>query len=463
MDLLNLKPSAPAQGRDGLDVTEAEGVPSTSGVGTHPTALKLDAWDLAQGERLAKVTGTGEESHSVLADFHGAAFLPDPELVEGGCSNRRQGEFVQTLLETPEYRELHEATQLNPLASEMAVVQFSREYFALEKREEEKERKRGNRPPSEKEQQKSLMATHRAVGKAIRQASEEVDELDGDMAALGCGKGQGGDGRMDTATMASVFQRIKNNRQLRRICELAGRFRRVAQSKQRSKATHGYDDMVGVVMDGDVARLLPHELALLADEETELDAMRRLVERQSMCRQFKGVEKVGKGPIVVCVDESGSMSGEPVCQAKALALALAWVARHQKRYCVLVGYSGGTEGTSCVLPPGKWDETKLMDWLSHFYSGGTDMDVPLVEVPKMWESLGVPKGKTDIILLTDAIVRVPDEMAKAFLAWKAQEKVKCISLILAARAGDLGKVSDQVHLIRRVDVDQAGIQETLAI
>jgi hypothetical protein len=75
----------------------------------------------------------------------------------------------------------------------------------------------------------------------------------------------------------------------------------VAQSKQRMKTTHGYDDLVGVTLDGDVGRLLPHELAKLAIEEFELDAMRRLVERQMMSRMYQAVESVAKGPILVVV------------------------------------------------------------------------------------------------------------------------------------------------------------------
>ena len=42
---------------------------------------------------------------------------------------------------------------------------------------------------------------------------------------------------------------------------VAGRFRRVAQSKQRQKASHGLDDVVGVEPGGDIGRLLPNELA----------------------------------------------------------------------------------------------------------------------------------------------------------------------------------------------------------
>jgi uncharacterized protein with von Willebrand factor type A (vWA) domain len=165
-----------------------------------------------------------------------------------------------------------------------------------------------------------------------------------------------------------------------------------------------------------------------------------------MCREYEGVEKQAKGPIVVCVDESGSMRGDRVCNAKAFALAMAWIARHQQRWICLIGYSGGTTGNLLVMPPNKWDEAALIQWLVHFYGGGTTMDVPLVELPKTyWEQIGAPRGKTDLVLITDAIVNVPTDMRNQFLDWKAEEKVTVFSLIVgSSHAGDLADVSDQV-------------------
>src|SRR5262249_58446718 len=106
------------------------------------------------------------------------------------------------------------------------------------------------------------MATRRAVGGAVAKGTEDVDELREGGAAMGLGPGAPGSN--DPRAVAALYRRVRNNPTLRRICGLAGRYRRVAQSKQRRKATHGLDDVVGVVPDGDLGRLLPHELAKLA-------------------------------------------------------------------------------------------------------------------------------------------------------------------------------------------------------
>jgi len=55
-------------------------------------------------------------------------------------------------------------------------------------------------------------------------------------------------------------------------------------------------------------------------------------EHQALCREHHAVEPAGKGPVIAVVDESGSMQGAKAETAKALALALAWVARRQRRW-----------------------------------------------------------------------------------------------------------------------------------
>src|SRR5207249_1706133 len=181
----------------------------------------------------------------------------------------------------------------------------------------------------------------------------------------------------------------------------------------------------------DVGRLLPAELARLAVPELELDALRRIAERQALCREYHAVEPAGKGPVIIALDESGSMRGEKVHTAKALALALAWVARQQRRWCALIAFSGGKEGRLLALPPGRWDENALADWLTAFLGGGTTCDVPLVELPgRYWQELACPPGKTDIVCITDAIVDVPDTVRDDFLRWKATAQARMISLVI---------------------------------
>src|SRR5206468_9035225 len=142
--------------------------------------------------------------------------------------------------------------------------------------------------------------------------------------------------------------------------------------------------------------------AKLAMPNLELDTLRRLMEKQCMERDMRSTEPVGKGPIVISIDESGSMSGDKVHTAKALALALAWVARRQRRWCALVAYSGDSGERHLPLPPGRWDEAAVLDWLAAFLGMGGDLDVPVRELPRLYRELKAPAGVTDVVFVTDA-------------------------------------------------------------
>jgi uncharacterized protein with von Willebrand factor type A (vWA) domain len=237
----------------------------------------------------------------------------------------------------------------------------------------------------------------------------------------------------------------------------------VAQSKQRQKVTHGLDDVVGVEPGGDVGRLLPSELVKLMVPELELDTLRRIVERQALCREHHAVEPAGKGPIIVVTDESGSMEGPRAHTAKALALALAWIARRQKRWCGLIAYSGDSGERLLPLPPGRWDESALCDWVSAFIGRGSDLDVPIREMPDYYRRLGAPEGMTDLVFVTDARARIPNQLKKRFLDWKQSARVRVISLVIGNLPGDLATVSDEVHLVQSLDPDGDAVGRVLSL
>ena len=320
LELLDLagKDAAPESVME-VTVGEAKARRSTpSGALPSPTALDLDEWALRRGKEVLadseRLRGfdLGEEA---VADFHACAFLPDPRLLED-CADPRRREFLAQLFQTPEYQSLHAATMLKEAASVIAATAFAEQFAALKEEGEKPERGGEGVGGGDKE-----MATLRAVGRALSKATEEVEEMREAAAALGMGPGCPGSN--DPRAIAALYRRVRGNPALRRICELAGRYRRVAQSKQRQKVTHGTDDVVGVTLGGELSRLLPVELAKLPVPELEFDTLRRLVERQCMQREHRSIEPVAKGPIIVSVDESGSMQGDKAHTAKALALAMA--------------------------------------------------------------------------------------------------------------------------------------------
>lgn len=459
---------------DKLDKT-AGGVEITSTDGARPakpasdTAIECDAWTRRKGAELAtefdwpiKKALDEAERLATATDCRAAAYEPDPILAPV-CSNLTRGAFIRELLDSPQWQSVRQSTLFDEDLSRIAAHSAAAQLAALAEQQQE-ERAGGKTPGADKAGDGEVKAMV-AAAKAGKAAKAEIDQQLDAQESLG---GLGGDpsGRMPSDQAAALFRRVRNSSTLRRICELAGRYRRVAQARQRCKSQHGLDDMVGVTLGGDIERLTGGELAMLACEDTEDYVLAKIIERKALVHEYRGVEPLAKGPIVVTVDESGSMNGEKIENAKALALALAWIAKQQNRWCAMVGYSGGCSTNTVVLPPGRWDQVQLLDWLEHFYGGGTDRDVPLVELPDEWAGIGAPRGKTDIVMVTDALAHIGDQIIERWNTWRAGETVSVDLLLVGGHgsgAGDLAKCVDRVHSVPQIDASETAVGEILSV
>jgi uncharacterized protein with von Willebrand factor type A (vWA) domain len=376
---------------------------------------------------------------------------------------------VQAVLDSPEYAGLHAQTRGNYHASFVAAEELARTVA-----ENDLDRDNNKSVDTSEIDFPTMMAMAGAVAKA----QSKLDDMDAIRLAFGGGCDNT---TTDAATLSQdqlndiynqTFSDLGSNGQLRRILELAGRYRRVAQSMQRTKPTHGTDEIVGVEQDNDVSRLLVSELSRLGDDDLELDFLRRFAESQTMCRQHEAKESEGAGPIVVCVDESSSMKGERLAQAKAFALAMAWIARHQKRYCALVSFAarvddvtGRATGTLCVLDPKRWDANALSTWLSGFLRGGTSPEFPLVEVPQhQWANIGAPVGKTDMLLITDGEMPINHQTSTQYNAWKVANKARLHAIVIGDNCYDgLATVSDTMCNVNEFNLQSTAVRNLLAL
>jgi uncharacterized protein with von Willebrand factor type A (vWA) domain len=128
-----------------------------------------------------------------------------------------------------------------------------------------------------------------------------------------------------------------------------------------------------------------------------------------------------------------------------------------------VAYSGASGERLLTLPPGRWNESALCDWLAAFIGSGSDLDLPIQEMPRMYRELGAPTGITDLIFITDAQARIPTKLRDEFNRWKQSAQARVISLVLANGAGDLATVSDEVHLVRALDPDGDAVGRVLSL
>lgn len=138
--------------------------------------------------------------------------------------------------------------------------------------------------------------------------------------------------------------------------------------------TASRSDISGITVGNDLNSLLPTELAMLGSRSTESIFYQRFVQKRlqlfSSASQSLEKTKSHKGPIYICVDTSGSMTGEPEVIAKTLALAIVIVAQRDRRPVCMINYSHNL--SFFILTDLRRQRHKFLSFLSHSYSGGND-------------------------------------------------------------------------------------------
>ena len=130
------------------------------------------------------------------------------------------------------------------------------------------------------------------------------------------------------------------------LVELARKIGRMGESgsyKTGKFLTAGKSDIAGITVGNDVSAVLPSELALLAERQTQSVFYHKYTARKlqlfASASQDKSKKKHQDGPVIICVDTSSSMMGEPIMVARALAAAVAIIAWRKRRDVVIVKYS----------------------------------------------------------------------------------------------------------------------------
>lgn len=217
---------------------------------------------------------------------------------------------------------------------------------------------------------------------------------------------------------------FRNNPELQKLCELLGKMNKEASRAEKIKImeTVQYENTVidynskeeicGVTFSNRIEDALPQELGLLADDEMSLLFDLKFVERRLMSFEKMGYagetvskveekektveKKEKKGPVIVCVDTSGSMSGNPENIAKALTLCLASIAHKQDRQCFLINFSTDIETFDFSKDKGL---SELLKFLQMGFHGGTDV------FPALWKGLEMMKDeayqKADLLVVSD--------------------------------------------------------------
>lgn len=255
--------------------------------------------------------------------------------------------------------------------------------------------------------------------------------------------------------LAALAKTLQNNTKIKELVRKMGRNYISEEKKKRSKIPLASKSEVhGTHRSDDLMRLLPSELVNLEDDTLETLFYARLLERNLQTYELQGItfingettEEAKKriGPVVACLDTSGSMSGAPILKAKALLLAIASILKQENRSLHVLLFGSNGEIRDFTMDT-KNSSAGLLRFLQQSFGGGTDFETPLQRALDIITEQENYK-KADVLMISDGDCALSDEFTQRLQAKKQTLDCSIYSVLCAgSRVED--KFSDEVVVL----------------
>jgi len=233
-------------------------------------------------------------------------------------------------------------------------------------------------PKIDQDVQSSMRA---GIREAIKEASDEVDSITAAMKT--CGIDSASLSKDNNKQFIKLMRALKEDKHLLEILKLAGKLINMYTSMKRKTPFYARTEISGITIGNHIERALVSEMV-----PEEIFAY-KYITNSLLEHEIKSREDMTRGPVVMCIDMSGSMHGNPETVAKAIALAIYNRLKEENRSmeACLFNYDVVQELTA----------ENILGFLCHRADGGTRMGAALDwAIKKIAE-----RPEADLILVTD--------------------------------------------------------------
>lgn len=265
------------------------------------------------------------------------------------------------------------------------------------------------------------------------------------------------DERLPLDERLGLFRRYLAEPGLRAATELLGRARWRAVSHHRSRVAPAPRRLAGITMGDDLSRLLPSEVLWLAEPAAEPEFLRRYAEHELSIYRIEEQGEPGRGPLVICLDESTSMEGARDETAKAVALALAGIVRTDGRRAAVIEFAAHGSLRVTHLDPGQVEFESVVEILTHFFGGGTSFDAPItVALDLIADAQDARYPGADVLIVTDGEARFhPDTLARLALEKEAHE-VRLFAVCIGTDDAAFRDIAEKTWQLDELGLDGLG-------
>ena len=284
-----------------------------------------------------------------------------------------------------------------------------------------------------------------AMAQARQESREVTNSLKSLLGGISAGNADAELKKVPLRDKILLAEKIACTNKMKEIAEWAGRFKQIARKKQKSKQSQSVV-RGGVTIGGDIENLLPVEFSFYMHPLSKIDFLRRFAESQTMQFEQKGPEVLKKGPIVLCLDQSDSMSSLDT-QSKGFTLALMAIAKKQRRDLCLVLFSSRTQ--IFRYEKGEIRALEMARLARTFLGGGTNFALALDDAVRVINESRFKQA--DIVFVTDGEDQVTDSFLEVFHKKKKEKAFNVLSLVIGCNRHTVEQFTDRVIEVKNFD------------
>jgi uncharacterized protein YegL len=344
-------------------------------------------------------------------DVHGSLYLHTPPApVEHAPAWAT--DLLTQAQELAEWQPLRSRCRINGFAAGIATETILRALVGLVPQEEAPQPRQQPQPgsgtgTSQPAPTTDPSATRRALRQAMREAGKEVDTAEAAMEGVLGGGGSGEPlARAASGSMVALdqvralYQMLQANGLMQQMALMAGRLQRLVARQKKAQAVGQVGAITGVTIGGALARILPSELAgLRGSRLARLQVLATIQGRKALQYEVKGDTPETRGPVIVLLDKSGSLSSTQCAWEAAFALTLLTLCQEQRRVFAVLNFDHALHD-ECVIEPGAGVTPEVLQALCHQTGGDTNFERPLRRALDLLTQ-DARLGKADLFFLTD--------------------------------------------------------------
>lgn len=224
----------------------------------------------------------------------------------------------------------------------------------------------------------------------------------------------------------------------------------------------------GVKRSGQIARMLASEAAMVRhpllkrlwrarfaeqqlltyEDEAVLTQWRQQPDLRRLAASAPHPQPLGRGPMLVCLDTSGSMRGAPENVAKACVLQALRSAHAARRACRLLAFGGAGELLEQDLALSQDGLNRVLDLMGQGFDGGTDVQTPLERAVAL-AGTEPAYAQADILIVSDGEFGVTPATLDMLRDCKARNGLRVHGILIGDRETiGLLEVCDDIHWVR---------------